>query len=175
MSAWYGFNHTQFNPSMMDPTKRVPDQAFNFTLTQQAQQAFSTPQEEIVPVCVKEPPCKTWIQWKPQLSECGPTFLSWHQLTDGKVNGYEVGEKDTRIWVANLNPGHYSRGLISSAEWWNESTTPHIRNRQLFAQYLQSTLYPNYSPHEKKINHIGDSYAALRHRFGPNGIQYTSF
>ena len=175
MSAWYGFNKTPLSPEIMNPLGRVPDEAYNFTLAQQAQQVFEAPKEDIVPTCTQNPPCKTWIQWKPQQSECPATFMSWSQLTDGKIKGYEIGEKDTRIWVSNLNALHYGRGLISGAEWWAESTTPHVRNRQLFAQYLQSTLYPNYSPHEKKINNIGDSYAALRHRFGSGAIQYTSF
>ena len=175
MSVFYGFHHPNLSPSLLNPSQRVPDQAFNYTLQEQAKQVFNSPREEIIPVCVKNPPCKTWIQFEPQLSQCGPTFMSWNQLTDGKVNSVEIGEKDTRIWVADLNAVHYGRGVVSGAQWWAESTGPHVRNRQLFAQYLQSTHYPNYSPHEKKINNVGESYAALKHRFGPNGIQYTSF
>ena len=214
MSVYYSFQHPSYTPQAMDPTHRVPDALFKPTLEAQMRDQMNSPTYELTPTCTMPPPCRTWIQFKPELSECPTTFVHWNNVltntslsrpntkypqdlpmnqkqishpsvapSSGAVVGnvpstyvdLEIGQKDSRIWVADLNPVHYNRGLISSAEWWPEATKPHIRNRQLFAQYLQSTMYKKSSPNEKRIDRVEDSYAVMRHKFGPNGIQYTSF
>lgn len=175
MTTWYGFNHARYGPDPMDPATRVPDARLPNTVAQSVRKQLEIAPEEIIPACVKNPPCKTWIQWKPTLSGCAPTWLSWHDLTNGQIDGVEIGQKDTRIWVSNLSAMQYNRALLDGSQWWAESTQPHIRDRQMFVQYLQSTLFPNMSPHEKQIDRVEDSYAMLRHRYGPNDIQYTTF
>lgn len=178
MTTYYSFHpkYTDETSSLTDKSRRVPDQYYNQTLANSMQTALQAPPIDIIPCCTKSQPCQTWIEWKPEYSECAPTWISWHDATGGKFNGAEVGSKDSRIWVANLNPEHYWRRTISGAEWWAESTKPHIRNRQMFAQYLQSTLYPNSSPHEKRIDSPNESYAVLSRRLqNSGGIQYTTF
>jgi hypothetical protein len=175
MTTYHSFQSKEFDREMMDPNQRVEDHQFIPILKSEIQNQFNQPRVEYTNCCTRPQPCHTWIQYKPQLSECPITYLSWAEATHGKVTGAEIGKKDSRIWVADLNPMHYNRALIDGSIWWAESTKPHIRNRQAFAQYLQSTLYPQSSPHEKKISRIEDAYAVLTHKFGPNVIQYTSF
>lgn len=175
MTTYYSFQQPIISPDLMDPNHRVPDDRYRASIAGQVRQSLNEPKEEIVPVCTKAPPCKTFISWKPTLSECPTTFMSWHDLTDGKINGVEIGQKDSRIWVSNLDSRKYGRGVISGAEWWSESTQPHIRNRQLFVQYLNSTKYPKSSPHEKRIENVDDTYVMLQHKYGNNAIQYTTF
>jgi hypothetical protein len=175
MSAWYGFNRPEYGPDLQDPARRVPDERFAGTVSEQVEFQLTTPQERIIPCCTKPQPCHTWIQWKPQFSECPATFMPWNQLSNGKLTSAEIGQKDTRIWVADLDAMHYARGLLVGAEWWAESTKPHIRNRQQFAQYLQSTLFPSSTPHEKPVDRVEDAYAMLQHKYGPNAILYTTF
>jgi len=176
MSAYYSFQKPLLTSAPMDVRHRVPDNQFKSILAQTMSDELNTPvntYQQNAQTCEYPQPCKTWIQFKPQLSECAATFVSWKDATDGRVDGFEIGQKDSRIWVASLNNLMYRRSMVSGAEWEAESTKPHIRNRQLFAQYLQSTLYPNSSPHEKRIDNINDSYGVLLHRYGKP--QYTSF
>ena len=175
MTTWYGFEKKGYSRAPMTPSLRIPDRQFEQSVAKQVNEQLSLPPQEIVPCCIGNQPCKTWVEWSPRLSECEATFIPWGEATDGRFLGVEIGQKDSRIWDGDLNDRHYGRSLISGAMWWSESTKPHINNRQLFAQYLQATRFPDYSPHEKRIDTVGDSYAMLRHKYGPNGIQYTSF
>jgi hypothetical protein len=170
---YYGLNHPLISSAAPEVSHRVPDSQFASSIISDIQKELSTPPQEYTPCCVKPQPCKTWIQWKPELSECPQTFVSWSDATNGKVRGFEVGAKDSRIWVADLDALHYRRSLVSGAEWAAESTQSHIRNRQAFAQYLQSTLYPNSSPDVKRIGRVEDAYGVILHRYG--NPQYTSF
>lgn len=174
MTTYYTFQNPVLSSAPMDVTHRIPDAKFASTLIEDIQAELSVPREPVHPqCCTLPPPCKTWIQFKPELSDCPTTYMSWKEATNGKVSGFEVGQKDSRIWVGSLNPMHYRRGQVSGALWPAESTQGHIRDRQLFAQYLQSTLYENSSPDLKRIDRIQDSYGAMVHRGIP--IQYTSF
>jgi hypothetical protein len=174
MTAYYGINRPVLSSASMDVTHRVPDSKYSSTLAADMRQQLSTPNEPHMPACCIDPqPCKTWVQFKPEFSQCPTTFVTWKEATGGQVNGFEIGQKDSRIWVASLNDLQYRRGLVSGAQWEAESTRPHIRNRQIFAQYLQSTLYPNSSPDVKRIDRVADSYGALLHQYGKP--QYTSF
>lgn len=173
MSAYYSFDHPLMSTAAMDVTHRSPDSKFGPSLIHDMRKQLSEPSLSETPCCTKPQPCKTWVQWKPELSECPTTFVSWSDATGGKVKGFEIGQKDSRIWVASLDDLHYRRSLVSGALWEAESTRGHIRDRQLFAQYLQSTLYPNSSPDLKRIDNVGESYGVMLHRYGRP--QYTSF
>lgn len=173
MSAYYSFNHPLLSTAAMDVTHRLPDSQYEPSLIHDMRQQLTTSPLNETPCCIRPQPCKTWVQWKPELSECPITYVSWNEATNGKVKGFEIGQKDSRIWVANLDDLKYRRSLVSGAEWPAESTRGHIRDRQLFAQYLQSTLYPNSSPDLKRISNVGESYGAMLHRYGRP--QYTSF
>ena len=177
MSAYYSFQKPLLTPAPMDVNHRIPDSRYKSILAQTMADELNTPVpdrgQQIPQTCELPQPCKTWIQFKPELSECPATFVSWKEATNGKVNGFEIGQKDSRIWVASLDDLMYRRSMVSGAIWESESTKPHIRNRQLFAQYLQSTMYPTSSPHEKRIDSIRDSYGVLLHQYGRP--QYTSF
>lgn len=173
MTTWYGFQKPELSADPMNVTERVPDEDFSATIKDQVQQQFDSPKVNFIPCCTKTQPCPTWIQFKPQLGECPTTFMSWGELTNGQYESFEVGQKDSRIWVGSLQAPAYNRRLISGAEWEAESTRGHIRARQGFAQYLQSTLFPNTSPHEKSISRVADSYGAIVHRMGPP--QFTTF
>jgi hypothetical protein len=175
MSAYYSFHHPKFSPAEMDPNKRLPDAKFAPSLAQQMHDSLNVQPVNYIPCCTKPEPCQTWIQYKPEYSGCAPTWVSWADATGGKIHNVEIGEKDSRIWVANLSPLHYWRAVTTGAEWTAESTEPHIRNRQLFANYLQSSLYPTSRPYEKRIDNPSESYVALRQRYGPNFAQYTTF
>jgi hypothetical protein len=175
MSAYYGFQKPLYSSAPVDVNRRIPDNNFKSILAQTMSDELNTP-TDLYPqpqTCELPQPCKTWIQFKPELSECPASFVSWKDATDGKHIGFEIGQKDSRIWVADLDALMYRRSMVSGAIWEAESTKPHIRNRQIFAQYLQSTLYPNSSPHEKRIEGIRDSYGVLLHQYGKP--QYTSF
>lgn len=173
MSAYYSFDRPVLSTAAMDVTHRLPDSQLKPSLLQDMRQQLSAPPLDVTPCCTKPQPCKTWVQWKPELSDCPTTYVSWSEATGGKVKGFEIGPKDSRIWVASLNDLQYRRSLVSGAEWAAESTRGHIRDRQLFAQYLQSTRYPNASPDVKRIANVGESYGAISHRYGKP--QYTSF
>jgi hypothetical protein len=175
MSAYYSFQKPLLTSAPMDVEHRIPDNNYKSILEHTMADELNTPKNHYsnAQTCEFPQPCKTWIQFKPTLSECAATFVSWKDATNGRVNGFEIGQKDSRIWVASLDDLMYRRSMVSSAQWEAESTKPHIRNRQLFAQYLQSTLYPNSSPHEKRIESIRDSYGVLLHQYGKP--QYTSF
>ena len=175
MSAYYGFQKQLYSAAPMDVNKRIPDNKFKSILAQTMLDELNTPVNPYPQpqTCEFSQPCKTWIQFKPTLSECPASFVSWKDATNGKYTGFEVGQKDSRIWVASLNDLMYRRSMVSGAIWEAESTKPHIRNRQLFAQYLQSTQYPNSSPHEKRVENIRDSYGVILHQYGKP--QYTSF
>lgn len=173
MSAYYSFHHPSYSAAEMDPSRRVPDANFDMSLADKMKQSVNVQPVEYIPTCTKPQPVQTWIQWKDQYSGCAPTWVSWKEATNGQYQGAEVGQKDSRIWVANLNPGHYWRGIITGAEWQAESTQSHIRARTAFAQYLTSTLYPNSSPNEKRIDSPSESYASLVRKYG--APQYTSF
>jgi len=175
MSAWYGFNHNPLPHEIMNPSNRIPDAVYDASIITQIKKGFQQPPVKSIQSCVDSPPCKTWVEWQPSYSECPPTWISWGDATNGLVDNVEIGQKDSRIWIGDLSPAHYNRGLVSGAQWWSESTKPHIRNRQMFAQYLQATLYPNSSPHEKRLDSIKDAYPMLLHKYGQNAIQYTSF
>jgi len=173
MSAYYSFDHPLLSTAAMDVTHRVPDAQFEPTLVQDMRTQLSEPRRPATPCCTQPQPCHTWVQWKPELSECPTTYVSWRDATNNQVKGFEVGQKDSRIWVASLDDLQYRRSLVSGAEWWAPSTQGHIRNRQLFAQYLQSSYYKPSSPDLKRIGNVGESYGVLLHRYGRP--QYTSF
>jgi hypothetical protein len=170
---YYGLHHPLLSAAIPEVLNRVPDADYKQTIINDIRKQFQEPEIDLTPCCVKSQPCKTWIQWKPELSDCPQTYVSWSEATNGKVHGFEVGQKDSRIWVASLDPMRYNRGILTGARWPAESTQGHIRNRQAFAQYLQSTLYPNASPDLKRIDRVEDSYGVMLHRYGKP--QYTSF
>lgn len=174
MSAYYGFQRPVVSTAPPDVTRRVPDGKFSSTLVADMRAAWETPgPPTVIPTCQSPQPCQTWVQFKPQLSECGPTFVSWREATQGQVPGVEIAPRDSKQWIADLNEMHYRRALVSGAIWEAESTRSHIRNRQLMAQYLQSTLYPQSSPHEKRLDGVRDAYGVLVRQYG--APQYTSF
>jgi len=170
---YYGLNHPLYSAAIPEVLNRVPDIDYKQSIINEMRQQLTEPEVNITQCCVKSQPCKTWIQWKPEFSDCPQTFVSWSDATNGKIQSFEIGQKDTRIMVATLDPILYNRGILTGAEWPAESTQGHIRNRQAFAQYLQSTLYPNSSPDVKRIDRVQDSYGAILHRYGKP--QYTSF
>jgi hypothetical protein len=139
------------------------------------QHELSSPTIPLTLTCTQPPPCQTWVQWKPQYKNLPVSYFSWKDITNGKIDQVEIGKKIPEIWNQDISSVQYQRSLVSGAEWWSESTGKHIHNRPLFTQYLYSSYYPKSSPHEKSIDHIGDSLAVLQHQIGENNIQYTSF
>ena len=145
-------------------------------LKDQVQTYLTIPPEHKTLHCTTRPVCQAGAQYKPQYSSLPVTFLSWNELSDGKLNKpITIGERDSKIWVADLSAIQYGRQRLIGSEWAAESTLPHIQNRVLFSQYRNATKFPKSSPNEKQIETIQDSYAMLQHHYGPHSIQYTSF
>lgn len=132
--------------------------------------------------CVDNPPCKTWVSYKPRYGGCGNMWMRWDQLRsrdpaapcNALSNGdnFEVGKKAPGIWVADLNPLHYQRAVLSGAEWWSEMAA-HPQARQLFTQFITSTLPPQSDPNTKRIDTMSDTLAYTSCKYGRP--QFTSF
>lgn len=174
MTTHYGFQKTVLGTAPMDVTHRSPPAPhLAQSLLHSLKDSLTVPRLHAVPTCVADQPCPTWVQYRPQWSDCAPTFVSWKEVTDNAQPSVELAPRDSRLWVADLNEMHLRRSMLSGAQWEAESTQGHIRNRQLWLQYLHSTLYPQSSPHEKRIDGVGETSAALARRFGPP--QFTTF
>lgn len=160
----------------MDSTNAIPGSSFAPSLAldmkHELQKQSSHKKPKHPRCCVKPKPCKTWVSFKPEYAGCGDTFVSWSKATDGKYKGCELAPRNARFWVADKRPEIYERSIISGAQWHPEPYAyPHAR--QLFAQFLHSTKYPDSSPNEKRIDSIDDAYCILKKKYGVP--QYTSF
>ena len=120
--------------------------------------------------CTYNPPCPTYMEYQPLFPGCAPDFVSWKSILGEKeyykrAEQFEVGKKDPDIWVADLNPIHYRHQLLHSGKWYPEmSKHPHAR--QLWMQYLTSTLPPQSSPYSKPLDHISESLPAIQAKYG---------
>lgn len=132
--------------------------------------------------CVDNPPCKTWVSYRPRYSGCGNMSVRWDQLKSrdpsapcnafSQGSNFEVGAKAPGIWVADLNPIHLQHAMQHGAEWWGESAA-HPRARQLFTQFLVSTLPPQSDPNTKRIDNYQDTLAYTSCKYGKP--QFVSF
>ena len=164
----------------------IPPRTIQPLLAQQVRNSMHKNDEEMkdrprMPsCCMGTPPCNTQVSYRPRYGGCGDMWMTWDQASGGRymsednppIKAYEIGQKADGIWVANLGPLHYEQSILRGAEWHAETST-HPRARQLFAQFLMSTLNPQSDPHTKKIDSLADSYPSLVCRYGP--MQYTSF
>lgn len=123
-------------------------------------------------------PCDTqFITFQPRFPGCAPEFVSWkdvdrHPREDPPLSVFEVGRKNPAIWVADLNPIHYRHQLIHGGKWYPEmSRHPHAR--QLWLQYLTSTLPPQSDAYTKVLNNPQESLPALQSKYGR--MQFVSF
>lgn len=122
-------------------------------------------------------PCNThFVTFQPRFPGCAPEFVSWKDMKQSSNHSsssvFEVGRKNPAIWVADLNPLHYRHQLLHGGQWHPEmSRHPHAR--QLWLQYLTSTLPPQSDAYTKVLNHPQESLPAIQSKYGRT--QFVSF
>lgn len=187
MAEYYTFeNKYPEGTRPSDPLRALPPTTAQPVLANVMRNTMHKSEEEmknrprIGSCCMGAQPCKTWVSYRPRYAGCGNMWMTWDQATNGKymsdpdpsMRAYEIGEKAEGIWVANLNPVHYHQSLIRGAEWHAEMSD-HPKARQLFAQFISSTLNPQSDPNTKRIDRIADTLPAITCKYGKP--QYTSF
>jgi hypothetical protein len=173
MSQWYGYP-IQFSISTNTNINQISKKE---EMRKELKEIIDSKHEdESCYSCIQFPPCRTQVKWTPQFykeQNVGTQFINWTELTNGKYNDFEIGHMSHNVLQKDLNENYFNYSRLFGSERPAESVPTSLLNRVQFARFLQSSQFPVYSPHEKRIDSIGDAFGALN--IQKKHIQFSSF